>query len=47
MGFAETVLQYAEAAIGLCQTFDRDDVMAVGLHGKHQAGAYRFAVEHD
>src|SRR5262249_42458724 len=54
-GRAETALQAVMIHEGLldrvqlfaiCQPFDRPDLTAVRLHGKHQAGAHWFSV-HD
>src|SRR5271169_5348766 len=43
--FAERVLDDAELAGSGRDAFDRRDLVTVSLHGKHQAGARRFAVE--
>src|SRR5712692_584790 len=43
---AEAVLQHAHRAVGLRETLDGGDAVAVRLHGIHEAGAHRLSVEH-
>src|SRR5882672_5014110 len=43
---AEAVLQYAHRAVGIRETFDGGDAVAVCLHRVHEAGTYRLSVEH-
>ena len=45
VGFAERILDHAEFARRRRQAFDRRDLVAVGLHREHQAGAHRLAVD--
>src|SRR5215510_10362133 len=33
--------------VAVSQAFDGPDLLAVGLHGEHQAGAHRFAIDND
>src|SRR5262249_61169925 len=33
--------------VAVSQAFDGPDLFAVGLHGEHQAGAHRFAIDND
>src|SRR6267378_2123362 len=43
---AEAVLQDAQRSVGFGETLDGGDAVAVRLHGIHEAGTHRLAVEH-
>ena len=45
VGLAERVLDHAEFAGRRRKPLDRGDLVAIGLHGEHQAGAHRLAIE--
>src|SRR3954451_7600014 len=47
MGLAERILDDAELARRRRKPLDGGDVVAIGLHREHQAGAHRLAVEPD
>src|SRR5258708_13122517 len=45
VGFAEGILDHAELARRRREAFDGRDLVAVRLHGKHQAGSDRLAID--
>jgi hypothetical protein len=47
MCIAKRFLQWVELFRVIGEAFDRADLMSIGLNGKHQTGADRFAVQQD
>jgi hypothetical protein len=45
--FEEALLDGSEAAVGICEAFDGEDVGSVGLQGGNQAGVDELAVKED